>query len=38
MLAWKLCREGRFVDDVAVHSKVGGGLRVYRERRRRRKQ
>ena len=25
MLAWKLCREGRFVDDVVVHSNVGGG-------------
>ena len=34
MLAWKLCREGRFVDDIAIHSNVGGGLRVYRERRR----
>jgi hypothetical protein len=34
MLAWKLCREGRFVDDVAVHSNVGGGLEVYRGRRR----
>jgi hypothetical protein len=28
MLAWKLCREGRFIDDVAVHSNVGGGLRA----------
>jgi hypothetical protein len=33
ILAWKLCREGRFVDDVVVHSLVGGGLSVYRKER-----
>ena len=25
MLAWKLCRNDLVVDDVAVHSNVGGG-------------
>ena len=34
MLAWKLCRERRVVDDLVIPSNVVDGLRVYRERRR----
>jgi hypothetical protein len=29
MLAWKLCLEGKVIDDVVVLSSVVGGLGVY---------